>query len=165
MQNDPTKCDISRPVWEMLGPETGGKWREALQARMALGQEKYGTTLHSFNGRDACQDALEELLDCQFYLAQMHMEGRISRGRYNQIASLVQEAGRMLMETRLPSGWSREGDKFVFSSRLFAHRIEVYMLNGNIHVAMDDDWAETVDGVHCNTPIPVEVIQALLEDQ
>jgi hypothetical protein len=160
MQNDPTKCDISRPVWELLSAETAGnsKWREALQARMALGQEKYGTTLHSFNGRDACQDALEELLDCQFYLAQMHMEGRISRSRYNEIAALVQKAGRMLMETRLPSGWSREGDNFVFSSRLSPERVEVYRSPGSIHAHT------TSAGIHCHVPIPVEIIQALMED-
>lgn len=45
-----------------------------LQARTALGIERYGTPLQTFNGRDALRDAYEEVLDAAKYLKQALME-------------------------------------------------------------------------------------------
>lgn len=45
-----------------------------LEARAAEGEKAYGTRLQTHNGRDALQDAHEELLDALAYLWQAHME-------------------------------------------------------------------------------------------
>lgn len=45
-----------------------------LEARAAEGEKTYGTRLQTHNGRDALQDAHEELLDALAYLWQAHME-------------------------------------------------------------------------------------------
>lgn len=44
--------------------------RRDLQARVAVGIERYGTPLQAFNGRDADRDAYEEALDLIMYLGQ-----------------------------------------------------------------------------------------------
>jgi hypothetical protein len=43
-------------------------------ARKALGLERYGSLLQSFNGRDAARDAYEEVLDLAAYLRQLREE-------------------------------------------------------------------------------------------
>ena len=48
-----------------------------LRARNERGRITYGRTLETFNGRDAGQDAEEEVLDALVYLRQMRLE----RGR------------------------------------------------------------------------------------
>jgi hypothetical protein len=51
-----------RPVWELV--------IEDMQARDALGRERYGTPLQAHNGRDALVDAYQEALDLAVYLRQ-----------------------------------------------------------------------------------------------
>ena len=41
-----------------------------IQERARLGRERYGTPLQAFNGRDALQDAYEEIMDALLYLRQ-----------------------------------------------------------------------------------------------
>lgn len=41
-----------------------------IEARKALGKQRYGTALQAFNGRDALRDAYEEALDLACYLRQ-----------------------------------------------------------------------------------------------
>lgn len=48
--------------------------RRLLDAREAKGVATYGRTLETFNGRDAHQDGLEELLDGFLYRTQAHLE-------------------------------------------------------------------------------------------
>lgn len=50
--------------------------RDALEARAAVGEKTYGTRLMTHNGRDALQDAHEEVLDALAYLWQAWMERR-----------------------------------------------------------------------------------------
>jgi hypothetical protein len=45
-----------------------------MQARKALGAQRYGVALQPFNGRDALRDAYEEALDLAMYLKQAIME-------------------------------------------------------------------------------------------
>lgn len=45
-----------------------------LDKRIALGIQRYGKPLQTFNGRDALQDAYEEALDLVHYLKQAIME-------------------------------------------------------------------------------------------
>ena len=47
---------------------------EALKQREARGLQTYGTRLQPHNGRDALQDALEEVLDAAMYIQQAIME-------------------------------------------------------------------------------------------
>lgn len=46
----------------------------AMQERKRKGLETYNTILQPFNGRDALQDALEELLDAAAYMQQRLLE-------------------------------------------------------------------------------------------
>ncbi len=43
------------------------------------GMDKYGVVLSTFNGRDAGQDAVEELVDLSVYLTQLRMEHQAYR--------------------------------------------------------------------------------------
>lgn len=45
-----------------------------IRAREAFGVNKYGQSLHTFNGRDALIDAYQEALDLVVYLKQILME-------------------------------------------------------------------------------------------
>jgi hypothetical protein len=45
-----------------------------IQARIALGQERYGTKLQTHNGRDALWDAYQEAIDLVMYLRQAILE-------------------------------------------------------------------------------------------
>lgn len=49
-------------------------FRDLIAAREAVGIATYGETLHSFNGRDAMRDTLEELADAFVYLEQLALE-------------------------------------------------------------------------------------------
>lgn len=41
-----------------------------IQERARLGRKRYGTPLQAFNGRNALQDAYEEIMDALLYLRQ-----------------------------------------------------------------------------------------------
>lgn len=45
-----------------------------IEARKAVGIERYGTALQPFNGRDALRDAYEEAIDLAVYLKQCLVE-------------------------------------------------------------------------------------------
>ena len=64
-QPDPIENDLPA-VWGLV--------IEDMQARDALGRERYGTPLQPFNGRDALMDAYEESLDLCVYLRQVIYE-------------------------------------------------------------------------------------------
>jgi len=53
-----------------------------LKKRQEVGLERYGSTLQTFNGRDALRDAYEEALDLVQYLAQAIMERENKNDRY-----------------------------------------------------------------------------------
>jgi hypothetical protein len=57
-----------------LGGMTTDDIVAALKARAAAGVAKYGVPLRTHNGRDAREDARQELLDALMYLAQAEME-------------------------------------------------------------------------------------------
>ena len=48
---------------------------EDIEARILLGEKKYGRRLQSHNGRDAWLDAYQEALDCINYGRQVQVEG------------------------------------------------------------------------------------------
>jgi hypothetical protein len=63
---------------------------EDIQARKAVGVERYGTVLQPFNGRDALMDAYQEALDLCQYLRQAieerdrALEGSIPPGAHGR---------------------------------------------------------------------------------
>ena len=68
---------------EQPAPRPGGapvtpvarKWFiDTLGSQVDKGEAKYGVRLHSHNGRDALQDAMDELVDGVQYLAHARME-------------------------------------------------------------------------------------------
>jgi len=69
---DAIRCFEGVPAW----------LPSAIEARTLAGVERYGAPLHSHNGRDSIRDLREELLDAMQYLAQAHIEGRISAPVY-----------------------------------------------------------------------------------
>jgi predicted ArsR family transcriptional regulator len=48
---------------------------EDIEARIRMGEKKYGTRLKSHNGRDALLDLLQEALDAINYAKQLEVEG------------------------------------------------------------------------------------------
>lgn len=64
---------------------------EDFRARIALGIERYGHPLQTHNGRDAAEDAYQELLDAAHYLKQLHLETRNPRAwlAYGSVLGLV----------------------------------------------------------------------------
>lgn len=47
---------------------------EDIKARVAMGEQKYGTKLKTYNGRDALWDAYQEAIDLVMYLRQEIIE-------------------------------------------------------------------------------------------
>lgn len=62
----PPKANDSEPVWELVVKD--------MQRRDHFGRAKYGTPVQAGNGRDALQDAYEEILDAAVYLKQAIIE-------------------------------------------------------------------------------------------
>lgn len=58
----PPVVNNSTPVWDLVIQD--------MRARDAVGREKYGTPLQSFNGRDSLVDSYQEALDLVVYLRQ-----------------------------------------------------------------------------------------------
>lgn len=67
---------------------TAREFVEVLIRQDAKGRAKYGTSLLAFNGRDAGQDAFEELVDCAQYLTQL----RIEHAAYLSLLREIREA-------------------------------------------------------------------------
>ena len=75
----PTLSDKSQAVWPYLEQrlrQSPSVWL-ALKDRMELGRQKYGTVLHSHNGRNALRDAKDEVEDLMYYVTQAHLEGKL----------------------------------------------------------------------------------------
>lgn len=65
------------------------KIAEDIEARIRLGERKYGTRLKSHNGRDAWLDAYQEALDCINYAQQVHTEGLDNGELFNRAVELA----------------------------------------------------------------------------
>lgn len=50
-----------------------------IEARVKMGEAKYGERLRAFNGRDPLVDAFQELLDCWNYLRQYEEESEVRK--------------------------------------------------------------------------------------
>lgn len=63
-------------------PSSGDIWRlviDDMEARRAIGIERYGTPLQAHNGRDALIDAYQEALDLCVYLRQAIEERKLPK--------------------------------------------------------------------------------------
>lgn len=114
-QPAPTRSERSRPVGpaalDALCPADADptvnpyrEVRDALEARVAFGVAKYGTELHTHNGRDAIQDALEEALDGMQYATQAAMEAR-DEGAHDA-AYWAEDARRMFVAAARSLLWA-----------------------------------------------------------
>lgn len=74
-QPAPVNTAQSRPVLNDDSlPAVPADVKAALKLRREFGMAKYGTELHSHNGRDPLADALQEAIDQTVYLQQACME-------------------------------------------------------------------------------------------
>jgi hypothetical protein len=62
---------------------------EDTEARIRLGEKKYGTRLKSHNGRDAMLDLYQEVLDGLNYSEQLVVENKDDGGLFSQLAMLA----------------------------------------------------------------------------
>lgn len=83
---------------------------EILQARKEIGIERYNSILQAFNGRDAGQDAIEEVLDLSVYLMQWNVEMTWLRYKLNvlynaHIARNTVTQSQIIHEIAEKMGW------------------------------------------------------------
>src|SRR5271168_129308 len=62
---------------------------EDTEARIRLGEQKYGTRLKSHNGRDAMLDLYQEILDGCNYAKQLVIEGKDNGNLFKQLVGLA----------------------------------------------------------------------------
>ena len=62
MNQPAPKPNAGTPIWELVIAD--------MRERDRIGRKRYGTPLQAHNGRDALQDAYEEILDTAVYLRQ-----------------------------------------------------------------------------------------------
>lgn len=62
---------------------------EDTEARIRLGEKKYGTRLKAHNGRDAMLDLYQEILDGCNYAKQLVIEDKDGGDLFNQLVSLA----------------------------------------------------------------------------
>jgi len=76
--------------------------RDDMRERDRLGQERYGTPLQAYNGRDPLIDAYQEALDLVAYLKQWCMEQgpRADASRYWDALRLAVSLGLALLHDR-----------------------------------------------------------------
>ena len=63
---------------------------EDTEARIRLGEKKYGTRLKSNNGRDAMLDLYQEILDGCNYAKQLVVENKDDGALFKQLVDLAQ---------------------------------------------------------------------------
>lgn len=85
--------DLSSRKFLGYSHEAVGVVQGLVLRREALGIQRYGSRLMTFNGRNAGDDAFEELLDAQNYYKQLHMETRNPRhlAWYLRVQELILE--------------------------------------------------------------------------
>lgn len=74
IEREATQRQAGQPLPTPGAQSVFAEVRRLLDAREAKGVATYGRTLETFNGRDAHQDGLEELLDGFLYRTQAQME-------------------------------------------------------------------------------------------
>jgi hypothetical protein len=62
---------------------------EDVEARIRIGERKYGKRLQSFNGRDAVKDLFDEVLDALNYSKQLEIEGKDDGSLFRQLVGIA----------------------------------------------------------------------------
>jgi hypothetical protein len=75
-----------------------------IEARIRLGEKKYGTRLKSNNGRNAYLDLYQEILDGINYSEQLVIEGREGDGFFLSLVGIAVEAREKLHISRAANG-------------------------------------------------------------
>lgn len=131
-----------QPLPRTEDPQASGMHDKAialLLERKSLGLTRYGTTLQAFNGRDALQDAVEEVTDLLVYLLQVRDErddtvgaARLAaerdetRERHQRDLDVIHELGRQLRALMRALKDGRGGDEAVQEIRAIADRLARY---------------------------------------
>ena len=80
-----------------------------IEARRALGIERYGTPLQPFNGRDALQDLYEELMDGVMYVRQEIEERTANSSEFSgDIEKLIDAARRLEVQWYFDDSYDRD---------------------------------------------------------
>ena len=74
------------------------KIAEDIEARIRMGEKKYGTRLKSHNGRDAVLDLYQELLDSLNYAMQCDIEGIDDGALFDRIADITKDVARLMSD-------------------------------------------------------------------
>jgi hypothetical protein len=87
------------PVWDYI---LNDDWSddgllELFEKRKEFGFRKYGTYLQPFNGRNAKEDLVQELLDALVYAKQLELENQDKEGEI-EFSYLYFQIGRILEE-------------------------------------------------------------------
>jgi hypothetical protein len=62
---------------------------EDVEARIRIGERKYGKRLQSFNGRDAVKDLYDEVLDALNYSKQLEIENKDDGALFSQLVQIA----------------------------------------------------------------------------
>ena len=74
-------------------------WKEQIRAEAKKrGLASYGTELETFNGRDALQDAMEEMHDAWMYVSQARRELMFKDARIAELEAALKEAEETLLD-------------------------------------------------------------------
>jgi hypothetical protein len=69
-----TNASLPQPPPTGDGQKVADYVLKDIQERVDMGHKKYGTYLHTFNGRDPLWDAYQEAIDLVMYLRQVILE-------------------------------------------------------------------------------------------
>jgi len=81
--------DVAVEVAEELKKASLPDIAEDVEARIRIGEKKYGKRLQSFNGRDALKDLYDEVLDALNYSKQLEIENRDNGALFRDLISLA----------------------------------------------------------------------------
>jgi hypothetical protein len=90
--------DVAVRAAEVLRNFGYDKIAEDIEARIRLGEKKYGTRLKSHNGRDAVLDLYQELLDSLNYAMQCDIEGIDNGNLFDRIANITIDVARLMAD-------------------------------------------------------------------
>jgi hypothetical protein len=81
--------DVAVEVADELKKVGLGNIAEDVEARIRIGERKYGKRLQSFNGRDAVKDLFDEVLDALNYSKQLEIEGKDDGSLFKQLVGIA----------------------------------------------------------------------------
>lgn len=97
---------VSNPNSQRVQLEALEEFTQVFKEQWKRGVDKYGTSLTTFNGRDAGNDAFQELADAVAYVMQLRMENEWLKAQLNTKAIVQEyascprweETGRLMQE-------------------------------------------------------------------